>query len=919
MNFKKHSGRKQKYKKLFAVSALLCLFFLGFALKSPAQIIPFAFWEAQTHSFKWAGGPQYQSKDSSYGTQGVAATWSIPGERQQATSLIDGSGNFWLFGGDAFDGNGDYGDANDLWTYSPTSGLWTWMAGDGGATWGTKGTGSTNNYPGVRAQSVSWIDSSGNFWFFGGVGSDSGGNYGYMNDLWKNVPGTGTWTWMSGVSTANGNGTYGTKGTGATTNTPSARAAPATWIDSSGNLWLYGGYGLGSSGTSTGNLNDLWEYTPSSKKWTYISGAKTLNSAGTFGTKGTGSTSNTPSARVSASSWYDGTNLWLFGGNGVDSASNSGYLNDVWKFTPSSSTWTWMSGSSTNGVIGTYGTEGSGSTANTPGARDGSVSFKDSSGNFWLYGGQGFDSTGTNGALGDLWEFNSSTLSWTWISGPNLANKNGTYGTLGTAATSNIPGARSVATGAIDASGNFWLFGGYGYDSQGPNETDLDDLWKYNLSSGEWTWMSGSATDSQMATFGTMGTASASSWPSGRAYQQYCTDSSGNLWLFGGYGIDATNFQWILSDLWKFNPITGQWAWMGGSTLMGQSGVYGTLGTGSTSNIPGARSSGAAVADTSGNLWFFGGSGMDSVGSSGNLNDLWKYNTANGQWTWMGGSNLQGGGATYGTEGTASSSNIPGSRSTLGYWIDSSNNIWLFGGIGTDSAGNVGNLNDLWKYSTTTGQWTWMSGSNINGKNGTYGTKGVGSTSNIPGARQVAATWIDSSGNLWLFGGYGNDSAGNVDIMNDLWEYSPSNGQWTWVSGSNTVQQTGTYGTMGTASAANVPGARNANSAAFWKDSYGNFWMFSGFGLDINSYEGPVNELWKYSPSTGQWTWMNGSSSGGAFGVYGTLGMPNTSNVPGARTYSNAWVDRGGNAWIFGGDAYDSLGVFGPMNDLWEY
>ena len=67
-----------------------------------------------------------------------------------------------------------------------------------------------------------------------------------------------------------------------------------------------------------------------------------------------------------------------------------------------------------------------------------------------------------------------------------------------------------------------------------------------------------------------------------------------------------------------------------------------------------------------------------------------------------------------------------------------------------------GLLNDLWKYSN--GSWTWISGSNFVDANGTYGTQGVASTSNHPGARQAMGFGIDSSGSIWMFGGFGYDS-----------------------------------------------------------------------------------------------------------------------------------------------------------------
>ena len=70
----------------------------------------------------------------------------------------------------------------------------------------------------------------------------------------------------------------------------------------------------------------------------------------------------------------------------------------------------------------------------------------------------------------------------------------------------------------------------------------------------------------------------------------------------------------------------------------------------------------------------------------------------------------------------------------------------------------LGMLNDLWKFDGT--NWTWISGSNQINQPGNYGIKGVPHPDNVPGGRQYAAAWIDSSDNLLLFGGYDN-STGN--------------------------------------------------------------------------------------------------------------------------------------------------------------
>jgi hypothetical protein len=48
------------------------------------------------------------------------------------------------------------------------------------------------------------------------------------------------------------------------------------------------------------------------------------------------------------------------------------------------------------------------------------------------------------------------------------------------------------------------------------------------------------------------------------------------------------------------------------------------------------------------------------------------------------------------------------------------------------------------------------------------------------------------------------NSSGNPVFLNDLWEYSA--GQWKWVSGSNLVNASGSYGTKGIAAPGNVAG-----------------------------------------------------------------------------------------------------------------
>jgi hypothetical protein len=190
------------------------------------------------------------------------------------------------------------------------------------------------------------------------------------------------------------------------------------------------------------------------------------------------------------------------------------------------------------------------------------------------------------------------------MDGGDSAGLSGVYGTLGTPAAVNIPGSRRDAVSWTDNSGHLWLFGGDG-DDAGNSQGYLNDVWEFDPSSVEWTWMGGSNTNGpnlgQPGVYGTLGTPAAGNIPGGRFGAAGWTDKSGQFWLFGGLGIPPgvpPGNDGYPNDLWKFNPSTNQWAWMGGSNSVvllafgveyGRPGVYGTLGTPAAGNTPGGR------------------------------------------------------------------------------------------------------------------------------------------------------------------------------------------------------------------------------------------------------------------------------------------------------------------------------------------
>jgi hypothetical protein len=435
---------------------------------------------------------------------------------------------------------------------------------------------------------------------------------------------------------------------------------------------------------------------------------------------------------------------------------------------------------------------------------------------------------------------------WSWFVGSNTAGQYGAFTAPPATPPSppvfdtDSPGGRKYPATWTDLSGNLWLFGGDGftYLDLGAQAFPLGDMWVYK---GTQNYFGGDSFQNFWTSV--LPPTPTSPVPSNRTGAVTWTDSAGDLWLFGGQ--DA--FLSFLNDLWKYNIASNSWTLVANGAT--SNGVYGTQGTPAAGNFPGARWGANARLDSATKLvWLFGGQGFDAASAApGLLSDLWTYNTTNGQWTWVSGSNTINQAGNYGTLGTAAPTNVPGGRETAAAWLDNSGNFWLFGGFDLDSKGNPAALNDLWEFKA--GQWTWLSGANVANQTGTYGVQGVGASTNVPGARWSSAAWADHNGNLWLFGGQGYDSSGNGSL-GDLWEYT--GGQWIWVKGPASVDQAGVYGQAPGLTifpyVGNYPGSRFA--PAFWVDNKNQFWMFGGEGDDSagTNGNGLLNDLWRYLP-----------------------------------------------------------------------
>jgi len=248
-------------------------------------------------------------------------------------------------------------------------------------------------------------------------------------------------------------------------------------------------------------------------------------------------------------------------------------------------------------------------------------------------------------------------------------------------------------------------------------------------------------------------------------------------------------------------------------------GIYGDMGNGSTDNIPGGREGAIGCYDsTRQEFWLFGGNGYASNYTYGYLNDLWKYRVIDSTWTWVSGSNGVNHPGDY-----AGETSVPSRSGGVGWFDSSTQEFWVFGGFGPGNS----YYNDLWKYQVNGNSWNFVSG----GKNqrGNNGVKEQATATNIPGSRSGAAGFYDSTNQeFWMFGGYGYGRTSSKGFLNDLWRYRVSDNTWTWISGSDTVDQPGVYGVRGVAHPSNVPGGRRG-AAAWYDSSKQEFWLFGGY------------------------------------------------------------------------------------------
>jgi PKD repeat protein len=410
------------------------------------------------------------------------------------------------------------------------------------------------------------------------------------------------------------------------------------------------------------------------------------NDTSIHGASGVFDTAYSPPALVGAFHWTDKQGkFWL-------------YKNNMWEFDPAIGQWAWIDSSG-------------------PQNRSNGASWVDTAGNFWMFGGAG-------GFYSDLWKYTITANQWTKMKGPTLNNVPAIHAGIGVEDTLNNPAACENSVGWTDANNNLWMFGGdFFYIDNWADHIYINysDLWKFNISTNNWTWMGDST-----------------GGPSGRACFAHWSDSDHNLWLFGGSMIQSwlvnCNYCDIgsfgISDLWKYDIITNQWLaknFPPGYHSSELSYNYPPVCTTDDTIPPGTDYSTACWNRGCDNFEFYGGYNYVYIHNWGGEwlldTNMWNYNVNTNQWTLM-----------------SKGANFPANGENAISWSDNAGNPWLFGG------GSPAN-NYVWEY---------IADSTCPSVLNTYPVHCSFYTNDTMGCNPLAVSFQNTSTNavhyLWVFG-----------------------------------------------------------------------------------------------------------------------------------------------------------------------
>lgn len=662
---------------------------------------------------------------------------------------------------------------------------------------------------------------------------------------------------------------------------------------------------------------------------------------------------NTPGLRIAPVTWSLDGRLYLYGGDHSKSLSQSladPLVLNMWSYDTLTRNWAYLTDhydELSDSAI--YGIKGIPAPGNTPGFREGSVTWA-LNGKLYLYGGFiGHRHSLNRNLSSDLWVFDISTNLWVSLSGKPNRNK-AVYGTQSVPALPNTPGALSNAYSWVN-NGKLYLFGGNGFDSTGAG--NLDDIWEYDTATAMWTWLKGSRQAGASQHNGVKHVGGPQNTPGGKLPHSWLVDNK--LYAMTGtqdmfeYDFSTSNWTWVKEntgspvygrkgvadstvtpgsgskyttawvydnkltfhtsitkgrvqrqDIWEFDVNTKNWAWVDSKEVFDEMSDYGVYNVYNSKTCP--------QIELNRTTWQVGEKTYMYFPSS--TDAIWEFNNSAKLWRWVKGSHIHNGYTYYRHQQIFDVLNEPGGADITGInngnW--QINNKAYFLTRDVKVAGDK-NAQSLWEYDLDKNTWTISNGWKNNQFN--KGVKGVPAVTNFPGPLSRYSCWrVDST--LYAYKGGQGWSAATSDMM---WSYDLKTKMWTWLHGDVGSDLYPVYGTKGVAAPQNTPGSRDHSFSCVLN---GKLYLFGG----ENDYFNLIfNDLWEYDPAKNMWRWLTGDTINDQAGVYGTKGVPHVNNTPGARHGSSA-VAANGKLYIFGGEGFGANKFSQSpeiLNDLWEY
>ncbi|MCP9745768.1 kelch repeat-containing protein [Lacihabitans sp. CS3-21] len=319
--------------------------------------------------------------------------------------------------------------------------------------------------------------------------------------------------------------------------------------------------------------------------------------------------------------------------------------------------------------------------------------------------------------------------------------------------------------------------------------------------------------------------------------------------------------------------------------------------------------------DTDGNIYIFGGKGIDETKNEGLFSDIWQYTPKSKKWVSVNGQKESKKFKQNDEKSLTTTTTSPLARQDAATWVGKDNCLYLFGGNTSTQSENLG---DFWKFDNKTKTWTLISNSTEFNKKSVSSGKNKSNKINTPAGRANATTWVDKNGDFWLFGGLTYDKTlATNGYLNDLWKYDFNKKTWIWINGE--LKTNSKANKNQDSKTESFPSSR-AQCLAWYDKSNNNLWLYGGFGLsDEGNFYGGLSDMWFFDIKSSKWILKYSSSKLFQQATVKTIGYEHTENNPGFRIGGTTWVDGSGDLLLYGGQKTFNNDTLKMERNIWKF